>query len=60
MDVGQTRLAVPMIAQLRDVTGFRGEKIVELCLTEYEGLAYPCSDPGSWATSGPRSTSTSN
>ena len=32
--------------QLNDVTGFRGEKIVELCLTEYEGLAFPLFRPG--------------
>lgn len=33
-------------AQLRDVTGFRGEKIVELCLTEYSAFAKPLFRPG--------------
>ncbi len=44
--VGQTRLRASMISQLRDVTGFRGEKIVELCLTEYVGLSFPLFRPG--------------
>lgn len=34
------------IARLRDVTGFRGEKIVELCLTEYSSFAWPLFRPG--------------
>jgi hypothetical protein len=33
-------------AQLRDVTGFRGEKIVELCLTDYSTFAHPLFRPG--------------
>jgi hypothetical protein len=32
--------------QLQDVTGFRGEKIVELCLTEYSTFAKPLFRPG--------------
>ncbi|MFP2895330.1 DUF4365 domain-containing protein [Corallococcus sp. 4LFB] len=35
-----------MIRQLRDVTGFRGERIVELCLTDYSSFAYPLFRPG--------------
>jgi len=30
-----------MAAQLQDVTGFRGEKITELCLTSYEAFDKP-------------------
>lgn len=33
-------------ALLQDVTGFRGEKIVELCLTEYSAFARPLFRPG--------------
>ena len=33
-------------AFLRDVTGFRGEKIIELCLTEYSSFARPLFQPG--------------
>lgn len=33
-------------ARLQDVTGFRGEKIVELCLTEYSAFAQPLFRPG--------------
>lgn len=32
--------------QLKDVTGSRGEKILELCLTEYESLPEPLFWPG--------------
>jgi hypothetical protein len=32
--------------ELRDVTGFRGEKIVELCLTDYQTLSGPLFRPG--------------
>jgi hypothetical protein len=35
-----------MKAQLRDVTGFRGEKIVELCLTDYREFPRPLFRPG--------------
>jgi hypothetical protein len=34
------------VARLRDVTGFRGEKIVELCLTDYAAFARPLFRPG--------------
>lgn len=33
-------------AELRDVTGFRGEKIVELCLTDYQAFPEPLFRPG--------------
>jgi len=33
-------------AELRDVTGFRGEKIVELCLTDYATFSRPLFRPG--------------
>jgi len=33
-------------AELRDVTGFRGEKIVELCLTDYQAFSKPLFRPG--------------
>lgn len=33
-------------AELRDVTGFRGEKIVELCLTDYQAFPGPLFRPG--------------
>jgi hypothetical protein len=32
--------------QLQDITGFRGEKIVELCLTNYESFPKPLFKPG--------------
>ena len=35
-----------MIRDLIDVVGFRGEKIVELCLTNYESFAAPLFHPG--------------
>ncbi len=35
-----------MPSELKDVTGFRGEKIVELCLTDYEAFAKPLFRPG--------------
>ena len=35
-----------MTNQLRDITGYRGEKIVELCLTNYEMFAKPLFRPG--------------
>jgi hypothetical protein len=35
-----------MVTDLRDVTGFRGEKIVELCLTNYAPFAKPLFRPG--------------
>src|SRR5579885_719470 len=34
------------IAFLQDVTGLRGEKIVELCLTEYSAFDRPLFRPG--------------
>ena len=34
------------MAHLRDVTGFRGEKIVELCLTDFSEFARPLFRPG--------------
>lgn len=34
------------IPQLNDVTGFRGEKIVELCLTNYKDFKEPLFHPG--------------
>jgi hypothetical protein len=34
------------LVRLQDVTGFRGEKIVELCLTEYSQFAWPLFRPG--------------
>jgi hypothetical protein len=37
---------MPPPALLQDVTGFRGEKIVELCLTEYSTFARPLFRPG--------------
>ncbi len=33
-------------AELSDVTGFRGEKIVELCLTDYQAFSEPLFRPG--------------
>jgi hypothetical protein len=36
-----------MSNELREVTGFRGEKIVELCLTNYENFPRPLFKPGS-------------
>lgn len=36
---------MPVPALLQDVTGFRGEKIVELCLTEYSAFARPLFRP---------------
>jgi hypothetical protein len=35
-----------MSSELRDVTGFRGEKIVELCLTDYQAFPRPLFRPG--------------
>jgi hypothetical protein len=35
-----------MSSELRDVTGFRGEKIVELCLTDYQAFPKPLFRPG--------------
>jgi Domain of unknown function (DUF4365) len=35
-----------MINELREVTGFRGEKIVELCLTDYHAFSRPLFRPG--------------
>jgi hypothetical protein len=35
-----------MSAQLQDVTGFRGEKIIELCLTDYAAFPKPIFRPG--------------
>jgi hypothetical protein len=35
-----------MINELRDVTGYRGEKIVELCLTDYQAFPKPLFRPG--------------
>ena len=35
-----------MISELRDVTGFRGERIVELCLTDYLAFPKPLFRPG--------------
>ena len=35
-----------MSSQLNDVTGFRGEKIIELCLTDYQAFAKPLFRPG--------------
>lgn len=32
--------------RLRDITGYRGEKILELCLTDYTGLPEPLFRPG--------------
>lgn len=44
--VSSDRMVVIMSSQLRDVTGFRGEKIVELCLTDYEDSPMPLFRPG--------------
>jgi len=38
--------AMATTAHLQDVTGFRGEKIVELCLTEYSNFRKPLFRPG--------------
>jgi hypothetical protein len=35
-----------IVHELRDVTGFRGEKIVELCLTDYSAFPSPLFRPG--------------
>jgi Domain of unknown function (DUF4365) len=35
-----------MVNELRDVTGFRGEKILELCLTDYQNFPQPLFRPG--------------
>jgi hypothetical protein len=35
-----------MTSELNDVTGFRGEKIVELCLTDYQAFTKPLFRPG--------------
>jgi len=37
---------MPTISSLQDVTGFRGEKIVELCLTDFSAFARPLFRPG--------------
>ncbi len=37
---------MPTVTSLSDVTGFRGEKIVELCLTNYAASAQPLFRPG--------------
>jgi len=34
------------VKDLREVTGFRGEKILELCLTDYKEFAGPLFRPG--------------
>ncbi|MGK7897816.1 MAG: hypothetical protein AB4372_30425 [Xenococcus sp. (in: cyanobacteria)] len=35
-----------MSSKLRDVIGFRGEKILELCLTDYQAFPQPLFNPG--------------
>ncbi len=35
-----------MSSELREITGFRGEKIVELCLTDYQAFSQPLFRPG--------------
>jgi hypothetical protein len=35
-----------MISELREVIGFRGEKILELCLTDYRAFPKPLFKPG--------------
>ena len=35
-----------MITELGEVTGFRGEKILELCLTDYQAFSKPLFRPG--------------
>src|ERR1017187_9887067 len=35
-----------MLPELREVTGFRGEKMVELCLTNYKDFDAPLFRPG--------------
>ncbi len=35
-----------MVNKLTDVTGFRGEKILELCLTDYQNFPQPLFRPG--------------
>ena len=35
-----------MVTELREVTGFRGEKILALCLTDYKEFAGPLFRPG--------------
>ena len=35
-----------MTTELNDITGFRGEKIVELCLTDYSDFPKPLFRPG--------------
>lgn len=37
---------MPPNVQFQDVTGFRGEKIVELCLTDYSAFPAPLFRPG--------------
>jgi hypothetical protein len=37
---------MPTTTLLQDVTGFRGEKIVELCLTDFSAFARPLFRPG--------------
>jgi hypothetical protein len=36
----------PIQSVLKDVTGFRGEKIIELCLTDYSAFSRPLFRPG--------------
>jgi hypothetical protein len=36
----------PMTAELNDITGFRGEAILELCLTDYRNFSKPLFRPG--------------
>ncbi len=35
-----------MSSELREIIGFRGEKIVELCLTDYQAFSQPLFRPG--------------
>ena len=35
-----------MTTGLQEVTGFRGERIVELCLTDYQAFSKPLFRPG--------------
>jgi hypothetical protein len=36
----------PMINELREIIGYRGEKILELCLTDYQAFPRPLFRPG--------------
>jgi len=40
------RGVILMTSELRDITGFRGEKIIELCLTDYRTLPKQLFRPG--------------